>query len=167
MIQVHADLLRSKVLRDGDRFGQGDPLHILSSKRRREVPDAGRLRIAALQLVFGKDEAPARIALSGHTSSARWLPAVQWDGDRGSAGAFPTWHTGGGQEVTESPVERHRWDHNNSCVASRVPKALEYGQNRRLFRSHIQIMNTRTKRGIDDGARGVEKRPGAIYDRSS
>ncbi len=107
---------------------------------------------------------PAGIALACQPSSARRLPTIERDRDTDFVRRMPLTHGGSGQEVAQSAVEPHRGSDHDTSILRGTRKPLEDGQNGRLFRSYIQIMNRHAERCINDRPRRVDERPRTIDD---
>src|SRR5258708_2132488 len=147
---------------DGDGFSQGETHHILLSEWRWKIPFARWRRISALQRIIGKNEMPPGIALACQPSSARRLPTIERDRDTDFVRRMPLTHGGSGQEVAQSAVEPHRGSDHDTSILRGTRKPLEDGQNGRLFRSYIQIMNRHAERCINDRPPRVDERPRTI-----
>src|SRR5260370_32238009 len=111
--------------RYGNGFSQGETHHILLAEWRRKIPFARRRRISALKSIIGKDEMPTSIALACQPSSARRLPTIERDRDTDFVRSMPLPHSGSGQEVAQSPVERHCGNDHYASISRGTCKPLE------------------------------------------
>jgi hypothetical protein len=75
---------------------------------------------------------------------------------------LPLTHSGGRHEVAKAAIECHGWSDHNALDPLICPKAVEHIKYGRLFRSHIQIMNARPDRSLDDWNGCIDKRARAI-----
>src|SRR5262249_26889620 len=133
---------------------------------RREIPRALRRRIGEkFQLIVRKDETPASIALARQSRSPCWLPTIERDRNTDLIRIWPIPHRHSGQEIAQSTIERHRGSNDRARLPRGARKSLKGGKRGRLFRRHVQIVNTPTNCGLDEGHCCVHEWPSAIDDR--